>query len=889
MSWIDGVRHRLRTLFHPSTYDHELNEEMELHLQLDAMQQGDQLRAVRRFGNRTYYKEEARQMTLLGTLDVLRQDLNYVWRTMTRSPGLTITIVITLALGIGVNAAVFTVLDRLYLRAPGGIEDPSTLRRYWVQHFRTSEPFTTPGLSHRMYQVIANASGDSANVALFTTDYNLRQGKHPRDPRIRGAYATANYFPVLGVRPAYGRFFSPDEDRLGSGAPVAVISHDFWTNRLGSDSAVLGRSLPIGSNVYTIVGVAEPAFTGLDLEAVDVWIPLGTMPQPSWLEGPWWESPHINGLRAVQRLTPGIVESDMVARATQGLRALQREVWAANADTQMNVYVGSIIEARGPAKAGQELLIATRLGGVAVIVLLIVCANVINLLLARAVRRRREIAVRLALGVSRGRLVRLLTTEALALAAIAGAAALLAAVWGGNLLRSLLMPDIEWTGSVLDWRVAVFTVAVALLAGLAAGIIPAVQASSLKLSGALKSDSKQGVRHKSGLRRGLLITQAALAVMLLVGSTLFIRSLQNVQSLDIGFDSGRLLFGGVTFAEGEEPPGPVIGAAMREIAQRLQSRPGVEAVARAGMQPMRGFSVIPFYSGADSLGSFRPALPTYSAVSPNFFRAAGMRILRGRGFTGGDVEGSPAELVVNESMAKLLWPEDEPIGQCLRFETRDNPCYTVVGVVENARRGYVIEAAPEPQFYLPLGNMPTAGINGETIILRTQPNATDAATAELRAALRQAFPSAEPAVTPMTKNLEPEYRPWRLGATLFTAFGLLALLVTLIGVFSTVSYDVSQRTHEFGVRVALGARMGDVLRQVIGEGVQTIAIGIALGLVLALAAGRLIAALLYGIEPNDPGVLTGVAIMLLVVAGAATLAPAWRAARADPVIALRAD
>jgi ABC-type antimicrobial peptide transport system permease subunit len=240
-------------------------------------------------------------------------------------------------------------------------------------------------------------------------------------------------------------------------------------------------------------------------------------------------------------------------------------------------------------------------------------------------------------------------------------------------------------------------------------------------------------------------------------------------------------------------------------------------------------------------------------------------------------------------MAKLVWPAAEPIGQCIRFEKRENPCYTVAGVVENARRDNVIEEAPEPQYYLALGNMPIAGWNGETIILRTQPNATAPATAELRSALRQAFPAAEPSVTPMTENLEPEYRPWRLGATLFTAFGLLALLVTIIGVFSTVSYDVSQRTHEFGVRVALGARMGDVLRQVIGEGVRTIAIGIALGLMLALAAGRLIAALLYGIEPNDPRVLTGVAVMLLVVAGVATLAPAWRAARADPVIALRAD
>jgi len=890
MSWLDGVRYRLRTLLRSAEYEAGMEEEIRHHLELDAMQQRDALRASRRFGNRAYYKEEARRMTWLGLADVLQQDFGYVWRTITRAPGLTLTIVATLALGIGVNSAVFTVLDRLYLRAPGGIDDPATLRRYWVQHFRTpGGPLTSQALNHPMYRTIAESSGDPANVAVFTTDYSLKQGRQPRDPKIRGVYASANYFPVLGVRTALGRFFSPDEDRLGSGVPVAVVSHRFWTDRLGGDSAVLGQPLAVNGATYTIIGVADPAFTGLDLQAADVWMPIASRPAPSWLTEPWWESGNIYNLRAIHRLTNVRAEHELVVRATQRIRDLNRELYPVHPDTQMNVSTGSIIEARGPGTAGQELIISTRLGGVAGLVLLIVCANVINLLLARAVRRRREIALRLALGLSRRRLVRLFTTEMLVLATLAGAAALLAASWGGALLRALLMPEVEWTDRVFDWRIAAFTGIVVLLAGLAAGLIPALQASRPLVSDALASGPRHGVRHRSRLRGSLLIVQASLSVVLLVGATLFIRSLHNVRSLDIGYDASRLLFGNVQFADGERPPGAVIGASMREIEQQLQGRPGVETVARAGMQPMRGFSIVQFYSGPDSLGSFSANPPMMSGVSPTFFRAAGIRIRRGSSFTGGDVARAPAELVVNEAAARLLWPQSNAIGQCVRFEQRDGPCYSVVGVVENVRRDRVIEEEPVPQFYLPLGNMPIEGWSGTTLIVRARPRATTAAAAELQAALRQAFPGAEPTVTPMLRNLEPEYRPWRLGATLFTAFGALALLVTIVGIFSTVSYDVSQRTHEFGVRVALGARVADVLRQVVGEGVRTIAIGVALGIALALATGKLIEALLYGISPNDPATLLMVGITLLAVTAIATLTPAWRAARADPVTALRAD
>jgi predicted permease len=485
--------------------------------------------------------------------------------------------------------------------------------------------------------------------------------------------------------------------------------------------------------------------------------------------------------------------------------------------------------------------------------------------------------------------VRLLTSETLVLAAIAGAAALLAAAWGGSLLRSVLLPEIDWADSIIDWRVIGFTAVVTLIAGLVAGLVPAIQSVLPDLTRALKSGGRHGDRHRSRLRGSLVVTQAALSVILLVGATLFVRSLQNVQSLDIGFDAGQLLFGSVEFPDGESPPRAVVAAAVRDIAQRLESRPGVDAVARGTLAPMRGFSFTTFYSGADSTGSFAHNMPTMMGVSPSFFRAAGIRMLEGSGFSGGDAEGALPEVVVNEAMAELLGPGRAALGQCMRFGSRDSSCYIVSGVVENTRRDRVIEESPAPQYYLPLGNFPLSGWTGTVLIVRAGPSARTAAAAELRNALRQAFPTAEPTVTPMTENLEPEYRPWRLGATLFTAFGVLALVVTLIGVFSTVSYDVSQRTHEFGVRVALGARLRDVLTQVVGEGTRTIAIGIVLGIALAIAAGRLIGALLYGIEPHDPFVLAGVSSALLIVAAVATLVPAWRAARADPVIALRAD
>ena len=889
MSWLDGLKHRVRTVLRPSKHARDVDDEMRFHLEMDAENEG-KAGAPRRFGNRTYYREEVRRRTWIGFVDVLRQDLSYAWRTMRRSPGFTAVVVITLALGIGVNAAAFSILDRFYLRPPAGIAEPSTIRRMYIEHFRTStgEPFKVQSLSYPTFNAIANATGARADMALFATDYAMRLGKRPTDPRVGVVFASANYFDVLGVRPKLGRFFAPDEDKLGEKGGVAVVSHAFWKNRLAGDSAALGKRIAIGPDSFTVIGVADPRFIGLDLRAAEVWVPLSSI-SFSWGGPQWWTNDNVNPFNAIRRSTPTLGDTEFNRRATAIVRELNHQLGTLG-DTLKTVWSGPVLEARGPVKLGQDMIISTRLGGVALIVLLIAGANVVNLLLSRAAQRRREIAVRLALGVSRRRLIGMLTAETMLIAVLAGITAFFAGWWGASMLRSLLMPNVgQWSEPAVDGRVLLFTVAVTLAAGIVAGVVPALQASNPRLTSALKAGAREGGRHRSGLRNGLVIMQAALSVVLLVGAALFVRSLRNVQGLDIGFDADRLVFGRVEFAEGEKPPRPVFLAQMRDVAARLRGRPGIEAVARAGMEPMQGFSTFNFFVGADSALSFGRRSPISATVSPSFFDAVGLRMLRGRGFSGDDSEAGPTEVVVNEAMAKLVWPGRDPLGQCVRLQKRDSACYTVVGVVETARLGYVIEAEETAQFYVPLGAQPNPNQFGGQLIVRAQADFALTAATELRNMLKRTFPAAEPIITPMTTNLEPEYRPWRLGATLFTGLGVLALIVAMLGIYSTVSYGVTQRTHEFGVRIALGARVTDVLRQVVGEGIRTVAVGVGLGIALAIATGKLIEALLYGIAPRNPLVLALVSACLLVVAILATLVPAWRASRADPITALRAD
>jgi putative ABC transport system permease protein len=890
MSRFMGLRHRLRALLFPRAHAQDIADEMELHLDLERMHQGDHREAAVRFGNRTYYQEEVRRMTWYGALDGIRQDARYAWRSMRRSKGFTLMVVITLALGVGLNAASFSLLDLVFMHKPSGITRPDDVRQFHIQYFNTGDgvPYTTTSMSHLTYLELGAALGDTSKLALYATDNALRMGKHPRDPRIRGVYASANYFSVLGVRPALGRLYAADEDQLGKGVPVAVVSHRFWRTHLGGEPSAIGRTVNVEGTKYTVVGVLDPAFGGVDLQASDIWMPLATIPVPKWIKGPWWKEPfNMTRFHSLFRAEPGMSEPTILARATARVRALEVTLSPKRPDLRKTVYAAGFNGGNVPVKPGSEMLISSRLSGVAIIVLLVALANVVNLLLARAVRRRHEVSIRLALGVSRARLLRMHTVETVLLALVATIPALLAAWWGGSMLRNLMMPNVEWYDAAITWRVVAFAFGIALLAGLVAGVVPAFQSSSPDLLNALKSSTRTG-GYRSRVRNALVITQAALTLVLLTGSALFVRSLRNVQSIDIGFDASRLLFGSTQFAEGESPPPAVADAALRDIETRLSGKAGVVSTARTWMEPMQGIAWVDWFTVRDSSAGFRENSPTVSNVTPGFFSTVGMRITRGRTFSGTGNGGALPEVIVNEALAARLWPNANPLGQCMQFKKRGSACHTVVGVTENARQNSVIEEQTAFQFYRPLDDRAGPGSRSIVIVLRVD-GSPAAATTALRRELLAAFPAGEPEIHTMMENLEPEYRPWQLGASLFSGVGVLALVVALIGIYSTVSYGVAQRTHEFGVRIALGAQLRDLVRQVVGEGVRMVLVGTVVGVMLALAAGRFVASLLYDVNPRDPVTMALVAAAMLVAAASAAVVPAWRASRVDPTTALRAE
>ena len=820
----------------------------------------------------------------------VREDAAYAVRSLRRTPGVALAILSTLALGLGVNAAMFSLLETIFVRPPAGVVKPMELRRVWWESRSGDRVHFWPGFSYPQYSAAVNVVGSLARTAIYRVPDRTRVGSGESAQKARVSHASASFFTLLGVRAHLGRTYTEREDDLDAPAQVAVVSYDYWRNQLGGDSSIVGKPIKISGDPFTIIGVSAPSFVGVDLDAADIWLPLAFMARGRVRPGDtWWRSNNVNGFQAIVRPLVHGRDRELEQRLTVALN--RPETRYTKDATPTIARFGSIVAANGPGEGDQEIRIAVRLGGVAIIVLLITCANVVNLLLARAVRRRREIAVRLALGISRARLYRLLLSESVVLAAAAAVISLIVAQWGGTLLRSLLLPEVHWTRSPIDWTVALFAIVVALGAGVVAGIVPAFQASRPQLTNALKTNGGDGRVQRSRLRDSLVVVQAALSVVLLVGAMLFVRSLANVRALKLGFDTQRLMFATARF-EGRRPSDDSSWAQrVNQLADRVARVPGVEATALTSMQPMTGFSWIAYFTRTDSSGSRPGWSPTVVGVSPEFFAVTGLRVVRGEGFPALRGSATPRVVVINEEMARVLWSNSDPIGQCMAFIKRDAPCYRVSGVVENSRRGSVIEQ-PTPQFYLPLDQLPAGSediVGPYHIAIRTTPARAATVSAAVRMLLRQEFPNGIPDIARLSDYLEPQYRPWRLGATLFTTFGILALLVAAIGIYSTVSYAVTQRTQEFGVRIALGAQLSDVLRLVLGEGAQTVAVGVGCGVALALAGGRLIASLLYGIEPSDPITLAAVAVMLLAIAMLAALAPAWRAARVDPVTALRAD
>jgi len=821
-------------------------------------------------------------------------------RTIRRYPGFAAGVVLTLALGVGANAAMFGILDRLLFQPPSHVVDHESVFRVMLERTWSGERSRQASLSFPDYLDL-EAAGGFASVAAWSGPSELTLGRGEEATRVKVARATHGLFPLLGVRPALGRFYRADEDR--SGAPAtAVVSHEFWTRALGGDPEALGRELVVAGDPYTVVGVAPAGFTGVDLSPVDVWLPLETSATFQYgsddfreNRGWWW-------LNTVARLAPGASVEAAAAEATSlhrnGRREeIERERYPYPADA--TIALDPLILARGP-EASADSKVARWLGGVSLIVLLIACVNVANLLLARATRRRREVAVRLALGVGRARLVAQAVLESVVLALIAGAVALALAAWGGAAIRTVLLPGVHFPGGTVSPRLIAFTLAAAALAGVVAGVGPALQGARADLAGDLAMGAGQSSIRRSRTRGLLTVLQASLSVVLLVGAGLFVRSVSEVRSLDLGLDVDRLLLAQIEFESGNLAPGvstdglpPVSEAQVRNqiyrtAIERLREVPGVEGVAGTSSPFQWAFATSLKVAGWDSLPRLPGGGPYFHDVTPGYLGAVGLRILQGRGLEESDGPGDEKVAVVSETMARALWPGEDPLGKLLLVDEEETP-FTVVGVTEDASRGRLREEA-HMAFYMPIAQRPERRINALYVRWSGGGGAAAALTPQVGAVLRSVSPGVRYGyVRPLSDILDPQARSWTLGATLFTVFGILALLVAAVGLYSVLAFDVAQRTRELGIRTALGAEKRRLLRTVVGGGVRLAAAGVVLGIGAALVAGPRVEELLFDVSPRDPAVLSAVALALLVVSLAASLVPGLRATRVDPMTALRSE
>ena len=812
----------------------------------------------------------------------IAQDLRHTLRGLVRSPGFTVMVVVTLALGIGANAAVFSVLNQFFPRTPPGVTTPSQVRRLVVNAMRsrTGKSWARDGFSYSEYNDVA-ASVPGAALAAFTQETD-HLGAVGATPSVNVVYVLGNYFGVLGVRVVTGRGFRPEELTMSARTPVVVISDALWHARFARVASILDSSLTLGVHRYTIVGVAPAGFRGTELNAADVWVPLNA--QGSWkpdgqrLADLQFES----FLQVVARVPTPADAARLITGATAAFRQSQLVH-----DTLATSELTALTAGLSPGDQRQSM-VATRLAGVAAIILLLACANVANLLLTRGMRRRREVAIRLALGVSRRRLVTQLMVEIAIIAALAGGAALVVAVWAAGGLRHALLPDITWAGSVLDGRMAAFTAAVACFTAFAAGLVPALQSARPDVNASLKAGGSGGSQSKSRMRSTLIVVQAALSVVLLAGAGVFVRSLQAVKHIDIGYNTEQTILASARYDVDAEPAGGDPGARLLpEIAERLRHAPGVQAVALAQLPPLASISILRvFLPDRDSVPQTEPLVS--QVVGPGFFDAAGIPLLSGRSFTVADRAGSEQVMVVNQSMARAFWPGERAVGKCVIVKSRSAECRQVVGVVGDEHIANLVEGG-SMQFFLPLAQGPGNQDAGQ-IVLRAAPGQVNLVVAEARRAITAAFgPGAMPQVRALRDIVDPQLRPWRLGAALFSAAGLLAALVAAVGMYSAMSYGVSQRRREMGIRLALGARPQNLTWLVVGHGVRVVAVGVVIGILASLALGPLVASLLYGTSPRDPLVLTCAAVGLLVVAVVAGLVPARRAARVDPMETLRQE
>ena len=891
MKQLIATWHRLTALFRGRRLERDLDDEIAFHLSMreqDLQSGGLPARDAReearhRFGNLTYLKEQTRDMWIFPSLESVMQDIRYALRTLRRSPGFTLVAVFALAVGIGANTAIFSLVDATRVRALP-YPDAERLVQLWGNVQRTT--VERRGASYPDYQDWRAQAKSFDDIAAFDSQWmTLSGGDEPE--RILTEFVSAPYFPLLGVSPARGRVFQGEEDVVAAPAQVVVLSDGMWKRRFGADPQIIGRSLTLccAARQYTVIGVMPPGFQGLT-DTAELWVPFALWAPPNTMAARGQR-----GVPAIARLKPGVT----LASARTEMDAIARRLEQAYPETneQRGVEVSPLdVEVFG----ALEPALLTLMAAVA-FVLLIACANVANLLLARSDTRRRELAVRTALGAGRRRLLRQLITESCVLTVLGAAAGLvLARVATAALLAQSPVTFPSFVTPDLSARVALFTILISLVCGVFVGLVPALQAQSPDLSDSLKETAKgSGGRQSQRVRSALVVAEVSLAVVLLVGAGLMIRSVRNLAALDPGFDPGNVLTLHASIPRAAAPPAgaaatpapprPVVES--RVLLDRLRAIPGVTAAALGNDVPLNGNAGAAFYvaDGQPPEGAQSAPRAYVHFVTPDFFGTLRIPVLKGRRFSDADAASDPPPVIVSDGVVRRFWPAEDPIGKRVKFGalTSSAPWMTIVGVVGDVKyRGLPENPTTDPDFYLPFAER-----NQQVAIALRTTLPPSSLVAPARAAIRAADSSIPVySVAPMDDLVSRQTSQSRFTMWLMGVFAACALMLAVVGIYGVMSYLVTQRTREIGIRLALGAERTDILRLVVGNGAKLIAAGIAIGVAAAFALQRLVSTILFGVTAADGSSALAVAI-LAGVALAACYVPALRATRVSPLKALR--
>ena len=900
---------RIVDWFRRDALERELAEEMRFHrarLEGDAIAAGtpaaEAASVVRRkFGSDMRIAESSRDRWSLPALDVIQQDARYAMRGLLRSPAFSLTIIATLALGIGANAAMFGIVDRLWFRPVDLMRDEAMVSRVYQQWVADGQLVTSPSTTYQRHVDIRDGTTSFSDVAGYS-EYPVGVGEGDAARERPVAAVSASFFRFFDAQPVLGRFIVASDDTPPVGAPVAVLTYDFWQSEYGGRN-VVGEKIHVGDVRAEIVGVAPRGLGGLDafrppalfIPAATLGLARGFTPEAAasfYRYHPW------NSVVTLVRRKPGVSLADAEAEVTRVMHAswdtervsrrigMFRDAQAKSAaDARVRAPLAGMRRAAGPDRP-PELQSLFWISGVALLVLIIACANVMNLMLARALKRQREIAMRVALGVSRGRLIMQAVTEGTILALASGAAGLLVAHWGGAAIRALFIGNAHVAADVgLDTRTLAMVFGLSVLVGLVTGVAQIMLAQKGDLAATLRAGGKALGAPRARFRTGLLVLQGALSVVLLVGAALFIGSLRAAQSVPMGYDLSRVLVVSPVFRSGTGVADTRV--AYRSLLESARALPGVAHASLVTGAPLWRTGRWPiFVPGIDSvsrLGEF-----TMNSVSGDYFDAIGTRIVRGRPITSADNATSAPVAVVSRGMAEALWPGDDAVGRCIRVGADTMPCTTVVGVSEDIVQSNHQLGTPKLYHYYLAEEQVQAG--GPRFLIISVPGDPAVEAERLRKGLQAVMPgSSYVTVRPMESLLDETYRTWRLGASMFLCFGVLALIVASVGLYGLIGYEVTQRMHELGVRVALGARRSDIVGLVVGRTIRLMVAGIVLGGSAAFVAGRWLQPLLFRQSTSDARVYAVVGATMLLVALLASALPALRASQADPNRSLRAD